>query len=464
MNSPSFNRRAALGAFAGTAAGATLGGAAAPAHAKPVVPVPEIDGRLLVNRDRATEILTRFGLQGMIALNPINVTYLTNIRTIGMKFITEYPGFATYAADPQAPIYLVTGGTTAAWDIANGTRETADIMPYGFGGWNAADVNSDGLPVEPEQGGRTRRYHVRDDVELTEREKAWAAVQDKYADGLAAGASWALARALKAQGITSGKVAVDDMRIAGFLAQTDLRDSVECVPGYGVFQYIRMVKTPQELAYQRVGGRSNGDACLATIRQIEAGMTHDDIENIFLFECAQRGNRMDSFLAGMPGGGFPDGVMVKGKPFLMDCVSSFKGYMGDTARTFIIGEPDAETKKRRKANQTAREVVFDAIKPGVKYSELRRIGFDTMVKNGMPEHAVFVTPHSVGLQHDDNPSRLPQFGIDGFDHVLEENMVLTVDLPYLEVGWGSGHNEDLFRVTATGYEPLNTEKDPFIIL
>ena len=43
-------------------------------------------------------------------------------------------------------------------------------------------------------------------------------------------------------------------------------------------------------------------------------------------------------------------------------------------------------------------------------------------------------------------------------------MVLTVDLPYLEVGWGSGHNEDLFRVTATGYEPLNSERDPLIVL
>ena len=119
---------------------------------------------------------------------------------------------------------------------------------------------------------------------------------------------------------------------------------------------------------------------------------------------------------------------------------------------------------RRRANQLAREAVFDAIRPGVKYSTLRRIGLDTMIKAGMPEHAVFVTPHSVGLQHDDNPMRMANFGVDAFDHVLEENMTLTVDLPYLEVGWGSGHNEDLFRVTKSGYEPYNTERDPFVIL
>lgn len=461
MNSE-VGRRSVLGGFAAVAAVAAP--AQARAESKPVgytVPKPAIDGKMLVNRPRATEVLERFGLAGMIALDPINVYYLTNITTIGVKFRTEYAGFATYAADPQAPIYLVSG-SSVAWDIANGDRETAELMPYGFGGWNEAEFNSDGLPIEPGNG-RSRNYHVRDDVELTPREQRWAAAQEKVAANLAPGAAWGLARALKAQGITKGKVAVDDMRIAEFLAQTDLVD-VECVPGYGVFQMIRMVKTEQELAYQRIGGGNNGEACLATVRAIEAGMTHDDIVQIFRYECAKRGNDMDSFIAGFPGGGFPDGVMVPGKPFLVDAVSNYRGYMGDIARTFIMGDPSKEVEVRRRANQLAREAVFDAIKPGVKYSTLRQIGLETMIKNGMPDYAVFVTPHSVGLQHDDNPFRMPEFDVESFDHVLEENMVLTVDLPYLEVGYGCGHNEDLFRVTKTGYEPLNTEEDPFIVL
>ncbi|MDG2243164.1 MAG: M24 family metallopeptidase [Rhodospirillaceae bacterium] len=461
MTRPEIDRRTALGGVAAAMTAVTVP-AAAKAADKPegyAVPKPEIDGKALVNRPRANEVLERFGLAGMIALSTINVYYLTNVRTIGSKFINEYPGFATYAADPQAPIYLVST-SSPAWDIANGDRETAELMPYGFG---AGEIERDdnGLPTEPNNG-VTRRYHVRDGVELTPREKRWAVAQEKSSD-IAANAAWGLARALKAQGITKGKVAVDDMRIAAILAQTDLVD-VECVPGYGIFQLIRMVKTEQELAYQRIGSNNNGDACLATIRAIEAGMTHDDVAQIFRFECGKRGNDVDSFIAGFPGGNFPDGVMVAGKPFLVDAVSNFKGYMGDIARTFILGDPSKEVEMRRRANQLAREAVFDAIKPGVKYSTLRKIGLETMIKSGMPDYAVFVTPHSVGLQHDDNPFHLKEFGIDSFDHVLEENMVLTVDLPYLEVGYGCGHNEDLFRVTKTGYEPMNTEEEPFIIL
>ena len=460
------NRRTALTSLTGAATAAAA--ASIPAQARTAsqasgnaAPKPEIDGKLLVNRPRAHDVLERFGLEGMIALDPINVYYLTNVVTIGVKFLSQYPGFATYARDPEQPIYLVSG-SSSAWDIANGDRETAELMPYGFGGWNEAELNSNGIPTDPGNGS-TRNYYVRDDVVLTPREKRWQAAQERVSGNLAAGAAWGLARALKAQGITKGKVAVDDMRIADFLAQTDLVD-VECVPGYGIFQLIRMVKTEQELAYQRVGGRNNGDAGLATIHAIEVGMTHKDIEQIFLMECAKRGNHVDCFIVGFPGGGFPDGEMVAGKPFLIDAVSNYRGYMGDFARTFIIGEPSTEVETRRRANQLAREAVFDAIKPGVKYDTLRKIGFETMVKNGMPEHAVFVTPHSVGLQHGDNPYSLPEFGIRSFDHVLEENMVLTVDLPYLEVGFGCGHNEDLFRVTKTGYEVLNTEEEPFILL
>ena len=422
---------------------------------------PALDGQELINRERAYEILDRFDLQGLIALDPINVYYLTNVETVGVRFRTEFRGFGTFSRLEDAPTYLV-AGMSEAWNIANQTRQTAELMPHGFGGGATPEIGEDGLPIEPD-GANFRVYHVRDDVELTSREQRWSDAQDTLGRDVAVDRSWALARALKAQGITRGRVAVDDMRIADFLAQTDLVD-VECVPGYGVFQLIRMVKSEQELAYQRVGGWNNGEACLATIRAIEPGMTEQDVTNIYRIECAKRGNDVSGLIVGLPGGGFPDGEVVKGKPYLIDAVSHFRHYHGDTARTFVVGEPSEVSKERFRANSLAREAVMDALKPGTRFSDLRRIGFETMVKAGMPEHAAFVTPHTVGLQHSDHARRLPQFGLDRIDHMLEENMVLTVDLPFLEVGWGAGHNEDLIRITKTGYELFSSDADPYIVL
>ena len=42
------------------------------------------------------------------------------------------------------------------------------------------------------------------------------------------------------------------------------------------------------------------------------------------------------------------------------------------------------------------------------------------------------------------------------DLVFEENMVINVDLPYHELGWGAMHLEDMIRVTADGCEPLTS--------
>jgi Xaa-Pro aminopeptidase len=55
---------------------------------------------------------------------------------------------------------------------------------------------------------------------------------------------------------------------------------------------------------------------------------------------------------------------------------------------------------------------------------------------------------------------------DGFDYgdpVVEENMVINVDLPYIEIGWGSVHLEDTLLVTADGCEPLTSMKMDLIV-
>jgi len=173
---------------------------------------------------------------------------------------------------------------------------------------------------------------------------------------------------------------------------------------------------------------------------------------------------MSSIILGMPGGMTPDETTVRGKPYIVDAVSTFGEYSGDFARTLVFGEPTREILARAKANRLAREAVFEIVKPGVAFSKLRDVAFDTMVKAGIPAQLVFVTPHSVGLSHTDQPYRLAGIDEAPLQHVLEENMVLTIDLPYIEVGWGSGHNEDLFRVTRTGYEALNPESDPLVVV
>jgi len=393
----------------------------------PFAAAPPAQGQSLVNTDRARAVMERLGIDGLIAANPINVYYLTNVTPLSVRFRSELGGFATFARDPQQARFLICT-TAETWDLANHDRDIPEAIF--FSGIKNPSQAKPG--VEPEAN-VPRNYPVREGIPQTTREKSWVEAQTKANLSVAPGAAWGIVRALKKSGLTKGRIAIDDLRIKYLLDAIGF-EGVTFVPGDDVFKLIRMVKTPTEIELMRITGHNNANAAMAMMRRVQPGMTFRDTENIFREECAKVGSTMLNLVVGMPGGDFADGEAVKGKPYIVDAVSHYAQYNGDFARTLVLGEPTTEVLARAYANRIARETVFEIVKPGVPFSRLRKVAFDAMVKAGIPDYAVFITPHSVGLQHTDHPYRLDGIDPAPIDHVLEENMVMTIDLPYVEVG------------------------------
>ncbi len=420
---------------------------------------PGVEGKMLVNKPRAYAIMEQFKLDGLIALNPINVYYFTNTTPTMTKFRSDVGGLATFARDPKQPSFLITSNPQS-WDLVNGDREVPEVITYS-GALNWDNPTPEQRKIEPKamMGG----YAVRKGAKLTAREQRWADAQTKYNTTAAAGPAWGIVKALKASGLTKGRIGVDDMRIKYMLDEIGF-EGITIVPAENIIRYIRMVKSEPEIALMRIAGFNNGIASMNTIKAIEKGMRFGEIEDRFRAECAALGSEMTSFLAGVTIGLLPDGETVPGKAFLIDAVSHFRQYHGDFSRTVCIGEPPKDVLARAKANKAGRDAVHAAIKPGIKFSELTKIGFETQVKAGMPREILIVSPHTLGLEHGDSPFRIEGPYSKPVDHVLEENMVLTVDLPYIEVGWGAGHNEDLIRVTKTGFEYFNTLSEPLEVV
>ena len=430
----------------------------------PAESFPEVDGKALINFPRAYEVMEEEGVDGLVALNPMNVYYLTSTETVGTKFRWDYAAFATFPRDPDQPRFLV-ASVFQGWDLANRSGdELPEFMPSArVNHWNDFGQEAGRQSTDKPKASRTG-WNINADRLHTPREMAWADAQARYTAMAEPGQAWALVKAMRESGLDRGVIAVDDMRIRYLLESIDAVGDIRFVPGENIMRKIRHIKSPVEIELMRIAGQKNAAAALATCRSLEVGMGFADIERRFTTECAARGNTSAFIIAGVSVGLLPHGEIVRGEPFLVDAVSHFRQYHGDFARTIIAGDPPVEVARRSRANEIGRSAIFERLKPGLRYSQIRQIGFDAMVKAGMPAEAIIVNPHSVGLEHDDDPVmdhttyRIPA------DVELKAGMTITVDLPYIEAGWGAGHNEDLLLITETGFELLNTEEEPLVVI
>ena len=459
---------AGIAGGAATALGATmLGGKEAHANWGLVAPGPvpgeDFDGRLLVNKPRAYEIMEREGIDGIVALNPVNVFYLGNYFSYELQKLRAIPSFAVMPRDPDKPSFLVVASTDL-WFIANAAREHPEIMPYSAPVSWESYRDPEMWSQEPEARGGMRRP-VKEDT-LTDIERGWVELEERYANNKAATPEWALVRALEETGLSKGKIAVDDMRIADIL-NTLGQDTVTCVSGDNTFRKIRMIKTDVELGHMRHIAQVNQASCMAMLHQLEVGMTKANVDQIFMVEAAKRGAKAMWIATGTTGG-FPDdgGKLVEGRPNMVDAVSQINYYHGDFGRTFCVGEPRKDVLERVNILKTGSDVAHEIIRPGMKYSELRATVGDAIAKiNTAPTGAIFgASPHSVGLQHTDQPYRDGLPFVVGDDLTFEENMTLTVDVPSMEVGWGGAHLENLIVITKDGFEPLATMDDPLVVI
>ena len=456
-------RRDLLKGLAVGAAGAALVPREADANWGLIAPGPspraDFDGRLLINKPRAYEIMDREGIDGLVALNPVNVFYLGNYFSYELQKLRAIPSFAVFPRAEDKPSFLVVASTDLM-HIANGDREYPEIIPYSSPSNWQEYLDSANWATEPEAADRPRTIAPSG---LSVREEGWVALQERYGGLKAATPEWGLIRALEEAGLSKARVAVDDMRVAQILEKLG-RTDITCLEGDNTFRKIRLIKSEVELKHMRTVARANQDACMAMLGQLDRGATKADIDQLFMVEAAKRGAKAMWIAAGTIGG-LTTGEVIEGQPMMIDAVCQINYYHGDFGRTFVLGEPSKEVLARTNVLKTGWELAQEVIRPGMKYSELRKICGDAIAKiNTAPDGVIFgAGPHSVGLQHTDQPYRdgLPFVVWD--DLTFEENMTLTVDFPAQEIGWGGAHLEDLVVVTKQGVVPLATADGPLVI-
>jgi Xaa-Pro aminopeptidase len=450
---------------AGLAAGlATLGTPSVAAAAKvapssaephPLSPLKP-DGRLPVNRERAYRMMKSANVDAIIGGTDANSRYLTNMRSIYTDMGHRLRTVGIMPADPAKPIIVITP-TVDVGRHAAADREWPEMITY------SAPVNPDRFtnlkalgPSDVVEAAPARSWPPSSGT-LTPQELAWELEDKARPTAMAANVELGVKKALAELGLTRATVAVDDDALQTRLRRAGLTD-LKMVDGENLFRKIRQVKSSVEIDRMRIVARLNDSASRTMMSLLVPGMTFEDVQALFFSEVAKRGGRPEFIVAGMTSG-LRHGRLVKHEPFLVDCCGNFDGYSGDFARTVVLGAPPKLlTDRSRLLGRIAVEMTA-MLKPGISYREISRRGREMAKKMGA-DFPIGFTPHSVGLTHSDDPWRddLP-FQSRG-EIVLEPGMIITVDLPTLEPGWGSMHLESLILITSSGAEWLDRFDDP----
>lgn len=153
----------------------------------------------------------------------------------------------------------------------------------------------------------------------------------------------------------------------------------------------------------------------------------------------------------------------------IDLVASYKGYHGDSAYTYMVGNVSEEKKQLLKVTEEALYVGLSKVKAGVHLGDvsnaigtyINQYGYGIIDK---------YTGHGIGREMHEDPV-IYNFGEAGTGPILEEGMVLAIepmvslgtkDIKILSDGWtakmkdgkSSAHFEHTIVVRKDGYEIL----------
>lgn len=413
----------------------------------------------LCNLERARQLMGRDNIDGLVASVPINQYYLSNywglFNTAGgydAAYLSLLPAKESDAASLVIPALELrrletTGGT---WMPC--------VHSYFFEADDAIENFPDGTPRGKDYAGWRPAEEVSVDG-FTSLEKSWMAIVDQHGPQMSPDAFWAMSRAIKNAGLETATLAVDDLRLLDWLKQCQL-DNLTLLYRPDLFNEIRLVKTEDELEIMTRAASLNEHALLKAANSIYEGASWAEVESVYMTYIASQGGRGVYLLCGL--GELPAGKVRRGEPVMMDGLGKYRQYHGDFGRCVVVGKPSEKHRRYHQAICAGWEVAQELLKAGIHCSELSDKVGKAVRKAGIKNFRDPIV-HNVGLEHTDDPKPFGVMPQTKHDQVLLENMVINVDLPHTEIGWGSVHMEDTVRIRADGFERLSQASFDLII-
>jgi Xaa-Pro dipeptidase len=399
----------------------------------------------LCNLDRLLHSMKVRGLDGIVASVPYNVFYLTSFNGVAHKADEPRPYAVVLSRHaPEHPIlviadyYLATFLKQRTW-VEDIRPFRAVMMPLDL---PPARTDIDRF-VPPGAAG----------IDWLERARA------SYAFDMGS----AVRKALADLKLERRRVAFDDM---GFGFRLGL-EALEVADGYDPLMFARAIKTEPEMCLLERATQLNEAAILRTVAAWDKGATWRDLNRAYARAVTDLGGFVrdpGAMVWGHPRGpdptlmlatGLEDDEVTPGTHVMFDCHGTLDLYCWDGGKTWVVeGEPEGGAGQFARATVAVADALLDAMRPGVRISELQARARAVYRKEGVPDPAAaLIFFHGLGLSHMDIEQRTAD-GAPNADWALEDGMVAPVHLLYP----GGEHErmwlEEVVAITPDGGRPL----------
>ncbi len=269
----------------------------------------------------------------------------------------------------------------------------------------------------------------------------------------------AVANALRELGLTRAQIGIEESTLAtGDLEEIRrLLPNATFVSAHGILEDARQVKTPEEVCRLRKSGAIM-EAAFAALEDAHAeGLTEWDLTRIaqqtMLADRAERILFWDVGIGinSMTAHGEPtDRALRRGDVVRYDAGVSYKGYLSDIGRSYVLGEANDEHRRGHEACMRATDRTVGIMGPGVPIAEIYRAQVEEL-GHYFDDFPINFMGHGLGVEIHEQP-----FITSDSTERLEAGMVINIEPGAWIMGkWGLFF-ENTYLITEDGYEPVTT--------
>ena len=232
--------------------------------------------------------------------------------------------------------------------------------------------------------------------------------------------------------------------------------NAKLVDGSGVFEELRLVKSPEEILRMKRAIEITEDAIASTFDRLAPGMRDRDVAKLVAEEHAKRGiegGGLVQFAAqsALPHGGTMGTRLAPQMIVLIDAGGDFQGYTSDITRTRWFGDaPPARFREVYNLVHEAQDAAMAKVRPGVPAQEIDRAARAVITKGGYGQYFTHRLGHGMGMDGHE-----PTWMVEGNTKQLEPGYVFSVEPGIYMPGMWGVRIEDDYMCTPSGGELLS---------